>query len=292
MTASTGGPVPRRLYRDDVELSVVGMGGIVLMGMEQGEADRNVAEAIECGVNYYDVAPSYGKGEAEAKLGPALEPFRDDVFLACKTHARDAKTAREHLDSSLRVLRTDHFDLYQFHGLSSVEEAEQVLAPGGAAETFCKAREEGKVHYLGFSAHSEEAALKMIDEMPLDSVLLPINFNCIERGGFGPRVIQRAKQAGLARLSLKALALRPWDEGEERIYDKCWYRPLDDPGLIRLALRYTLAQDVTAAVMPGNERIFWMGVDAAADGVAPLRDKERDELLARTEGACPIFPDS
>ena len=62
--------IPKRIYRDDVELSIIGLGGIVVVGMEQEEADRTVAESVERGVNYFDVAPSYGKGEAQKKWAP------------------------------------------------------------------------------------------------------------------------------------------------------------------------------------------------------------------------------
>ena len=85
-----GAAIPRRRYRDDVELSVIGFGGIVVVGMAQAAADRIVAEAFDRGINYYDVAPSYFDGEAEQKLGDALKPDRQKVFLACKTTRRDA----------------------------------------------------------------------------------------------------------------------------------------------------------------------------------------------------------
>ena len=87
-------PIPRRPYAGDVNLSIIGFGAIVLMGMDQRGANRIVAEVVDKGINYFDVAPSYGGGEAEIKLGPALEPHRKKVFLACKTMSRDAKGAR------------------------------------------------------------------------------------------------------------------------------------------------------------------------------------------------------
>src|ERR1041385_3331965 len=100
-------------------LSLIGFGGVVVMGMEQGDANRIVREAFDRGVNYFDVAPSYG--DAEERLGPALEDLRDKVFLACKTTKRSKSEAAKELRSSLRHLRTDQFDLYQLHALSSVE---------------------------------------------------------------------------------------------------------------------------------------------------------------------------
>ena len=82
-------PVPCRLYKDDIKLSIIGFGGIVLMGQTQTDANREVARAIDRVGNYFDVVPTDCKGEAEEKLGIALKPFRTKGFLACKTQKRD-----------------------------------------------------------------------------------------------------------------------------------------------------------------------------------------------------------
>ena len=112
MTATV--PLPRRIYKNTEELSIIGFGGIVVCSVSQKEADRYVAEAIGLGINYFDVAPSYFEGEAELKLGNALRPWRKGVFLACKTTRRDGAGARQELETSLKRAHTDHFDLYQF----------------------------------------------------------------------------------------------------------------------------------------------------------------------------------
>ena len=289
--AKQHGSIPKRPYRDNVKLSIIGFGGIVVVGMEQALADRTVAESYDRGINYYDVAPSYWDGEAETKLGVALKPYRKKVFLACKTGKRDAKGSAEELEQSLKRLQTDHFDLYQFHAVSSMEEVDQILAPGGAAETFTKARKDGKVRYLGFSAHHAEAAIALIERFPCDSVLFPINYVCYHEGSFGPQVVAKAKEKGVARLALKALAHQPWPEGmkrEQSKYPKCWYKPIDDPELARKALRFTLSEDITAAIPPGDERIYAMALDLAA-GFKPLTAAEREELLSAAKGTAPIF---
>jgi aryl-alcohol dehydrogenase-like predicted oxidoreductase len=236
-------PFPKRRYRDDVELSIVGLGGIVVCGMEQKDADAIVARSFERGINYYDVAPTYFDGEAETKLGTALRPYRNKVFLACKTTQRDAKGARMELERSLERLHTDHFDLYQFHAVTTMDDVERILGPGGAAETFLKARQEGKVRYLGCSAHSEEAALAMLDRFKLDSILFPINFVAFTQANFGPRVIARAKEKGTARLALKSLALTPFKDRHDparAAHPKAWYVPIEDRDLASKALRFTL----------------------------------------------------
>jgi aryl-alcohol dehydrogenase-like predicted oxidoreductase len=120
----------------------------------------------------------------------------------------------------VEALRTDHFDLYQFHRVCTTEDVERIFAPGGAVHTLIKAREEGKVRFLGFSAHTVEAALAMMDCFDFDSVLFPINFVCYGQGSFGRQIVQRAKEKGLARLALKAVAHGPWPEGTERKYPK------------------------------------------------------------------------
>src|SRR5208337_5295873 len=124
-TATNQKPMPRRkLGKTGEELSIVGFAGIVLMNNSQSFANNIVAEAVDRGINYFDVAPSYG--DAQARLGPALEPYRKNVFLACKEGAGREEgdwtkdSAAKTLDESLRQLRTDHVDLYQFHALSKM----------------------------------------------------------------------------------------------------------------------------------------------------------------------------
>jgi len=288
MATTSDGATPKRPFKDGVKLSVIGFGVIVVVGLDQEEANHLVAEAVVRGVNYFDVAPQYGDGEAEEKLGVALQPYRERVFLACKTLRRDARGAEAELERSLKRLRTDHFDLYQFHGVITKEDVDRIFAPGGAIETFAKAREQGKVRFIGFSAHSVEAGLAMMDRFDFDSILFPINFVCYAQGNFGPQVVERAKEKGVARLGLKALARGPWPTGVEHTYSKRWYRPFDDREAARQALRFSLSEDVTAIVPPGDERLYRLTLDLAGS-LEPLARDERQELLASTQGWEPLF---
>ena len=281
------GQLPRRPYgKTGREISIIGFGGIVVSQIEQSEANDMVAWAVDRGVNYFDVAPTYGN--AQERLGPALKPHREGAFLACKTGMRNALGAMGELEESLTLLKTDHLDLYQLHGVTSVEETEKALGPNGAMETFVKAREQGKVRHLGFSAHSVEAAFLAMDQFDFDSVLFPLNVVCMENGDFGPQLIERARQKGVALLALKAMAWQPWPEGAEHKYPKCWYQPTDKRELARLVLSYTLDLPITAAVPPGDGRLFKLAV-RIAQRYQPLTDDERADLLARVEGVTPIF---
>ena len=164
----------RKLGRHDLHLSVLGFGGIVVTDRPQDEADREVAAAIDRGITYFDVAPQYGN--AQERLGPALEPFRNQVTLACKTEQRTGPEAQAALDDSLAKLRTDYFDIYQLHAMTTPEDADAALAPGGALDVILKARDAGKVRLVGFSAHDEATALRLIETEQFDTVLYPLNF--------------------------------------------------------------------------------------------------------------------
>lgn len=285
-------PLPKRPYKPGVELSVIGFGGIVVCGMPQEEGSRRVAAAYDRGVNYFDCAPSYFDGEAEIKLGEALKPYRNKVFLAEKTTRRDAAGAREELERTLRRFHTDHVDLYQFHAVGSMEDVDKILAPKGAAETFLAAKKEGKTRFLGFSAHHAPAALRLLDALQLDSVLFPVNVNAWEHGGFGPQILAKAKEKGAARLALKALALGQWPKDmkrEQRPYPKCWYEPIADRDTAQMALRFTLNQGVTAAVPPGDERIFDLAMDLASQPLPKLSGAELAALKDKVGSREPVF---
>lgn len=271
------------------ELSIVGLGGVVLVDMTQPQADSIVGEAIDRGVNYFDVAPSYGKDqETEKRLGPALRSHRDGVFLACKTGCRDREGAATELRRSLEHLQTDHVDLYQLHAITTREEVEKALGKGGAMEAILEAQRDGRIRHIGFSAHSVEAAFLALDEFPFASALFPINFVNFYEGGFGPQIMARAEEKGAARLALKAMARTNWKEGADRPYPHCWYEPLADPRLAELALRFTLSQPITAAIPPGDPRLFRMAMDIV-DQFRPITTEETEELRTYARGLQPIF---
>ena len=275
----------RTLGKTGEKLSIIGFGGIVVKDATTEEAAARVAEAIDFGVNYFDVAPSYGN--AESMLGPALKPYRKKVFLACKTQKRDRDGARKELEQSLKYLETDHFDLYQLHAVSKLQDVETIFAKDGAMETFLEAKKEGKIRHIGFSAHSVEAALALMDRFDFDTILFPFNFACWYAGNFGPQVMETAKNKGMGILALKSMAERPWKEGEERSVPKAWYRPLDEEEASK-GLRFTLSHPVTAAVPPGDEILFSMALRLALD----FREMDPDEIMSmKTKGLAttPLF---
>ena len=277
----------RSLGKTGEMLSMIGFGGIVVMNATPEEASAAVRHAIDNGVNYFDVAPSYG--DAEVKLGPALEPFRKDVFLACKTGMRTKAEARQELEQSLKNMRTDHFDLYQHHAVTTLEEVDTILGPGGAMETFIEAKAEGKIRFIGFSAHSVEAAMALIERFDFDTILFPFNYATWNAGNFGPQVMAKAKEKNMGILALKAMAKGPWKEGADRTgYPKCWYEPLMSPEDITMGLRFTLSHPVTAAIPPGEEKLFRQALSVSGN-LNPLSKSEIQAIKDKALKGVPLF---
>jgi predicted aldo/keto reductase-like oxidoreductase len=283
----TRGPLERRtLGRTGESLSIIGFGGIVVMNATPAEAADRVAMAVDRGVNYFDVAPSYG--DAESKLGPALEPHRSKVFLACKTQERRRAGALAELERSLGLMRTDHFDLYQHHAVTSLDDVRTIFGPDGAMEAFLEARKAGKVRHLGFSAHSVEAALALMEGFAFDTVLFPFNYRSWHAGDFGPKVAAEAHRRGMGLLALKAMARGPWAEGAVRTHPKCWYEPLSDPEDALLGLRFTLSHPITAAIPPGDESLFSLALDLAPR-ISPLAPDELERVRRLGASGAPLF---
>lgn len=289
-TAPRTDVMPRREYgKTGIKLSIIGFGSYMLNKLPQERADRLVAMAVERGVNYFDVAPTYGN--AEQRLGPALQRYRKDCFLACKTTQRNAKEAEKELQASLKRLGTDHFDLYQLHAINQIKkDVDAVFAKGGAMETFIRAKKSGLVRHLGFSAHSAEAAMAALDRYDFDSILFPVNFACYHKGNFGPQVVAKARAKGAAVLAIKAMAKQKWteDNPNPRKWPNCWYQPMSDAKDAELALKFAMSQSVTSAVSPADAGLFELALRLAPK-VLSITPNEQQELKTLAAGLTPVF---
>ena len=289
LNASPAKPIARRtLGKTGEKLSIIGFGGIVVMNEDTGAASNIVAEAVDRGVNYFDVAPSYGN--AQERLGAALAPYRNKCFLACKTDGRMKDDSRADLEQSLKLLKTDHLDLYQFHALTKMADLDKVLGPGGAIETFEAAKKEGKIRFIGFSVHSVETALAALDRYNFDTVLFPVNWVLFSQANFGPQILKRAQEKNMGILALKGMAKTVWaaDQKQNHPQPKCWYQPAAFPTEASLGLRWTLGHPITAAIPPGDEGYFRLAMDVAQN-YKPLEAHEEQALLSGGHGLEPIF---
>ena len=163
-----------RLGKTELMVTEVGLGGIPIIPLRKAEAVSVIQHCYELGIRFFDSANNYR--DSEEKMGAALENLRNDVVIATKTAIRNAKEASEHIDLALQRLRTDYIDIYQLHNISNDETLEQVLAPGGAYEALDKARNDGKIRFIGFSSHSIPIATKTLKTGLFQTLQFPFNF--------------------------------------------------------------------------------------------------------------------
>lgn len=282
--------LPRREYKPGVEISIIGFAGLMLRKplMDQDNANRVVAKAYERGCNYFDVAPAYG--DAQEKLGPALEPYRKNCFLSCKTKARDAAGCKKDLDNSLKLLRTDHFELYQMHVIKDPQkDVDAAFMKGGAMETILQARKAGVIRYVGVTAHTTEAALAAMNRFDFDSIMFPLNYASIYKGNFGSEILELAKKKNCACIGIKSLCRQEWPAGANRgKWRHLWYEPLSDPTEADLGLRWALSQDIVTTIPPGDETVQFLAFDIAAR-YKPITPEEQQQVQALAARMTPLF---
>ena len=277
--------------RTGLDISAVAYGGIVSMEDGQDLSDRYVAWAIEQGVNYFDVAPSYG--DAEEKLGNSLRPYRNNVHLACKTAQRLRVDAEKELEKSMELLHTDHFDVYQLHAISSMQDVETAFGPGGVMEMVSEFKKKGIASNIGVTAHSEEAALKCLELYDFDTILFPFNWFMNMAHDMGSRLMEEARRRNMGILAMKAFIERKWESEEEHkasCFPKSWCKPIDveDVPFGMAAMKYALNMGAHTLVPPGNYKSFSFAVEHIDECIEhPLSDADRaflGEKLALVRG--------
>ena len=284
----------RNLGKTDFNVSLIGFGGVVssqhfdkavMPGDGQAMSDHFVSWAVEQGINYFDVAPGYG--DAQLLMGNSLAPYRKNVYLACKTARRRRKEAEAEMRESLALLHTDYFDVYQLHGLATMEELETCFGNGGTMELLDEMKRSGTARKIGFTAHSESVAMRALELYDFDSVMFPFNWHMNLGHNMGNRLLPAAKEKGMGVLGIKSMVERAWDE-EERyssIYPKSWCKPFDiqtEPEYLIAALKYTISLGVDILIPPGNFDHFRFAVQHV-DEIAenPLSSEERLMLEQR-----------
>jgi aryl-alcohol dehydrogenase-like predicted oxidoreductase len=264
--------IPRRvLGKTGVEVTCLGLGGegvLRTFGRER-EAREVIARALELGMTYFESARAYSG--SEAYYGLALGERRREIFLASKSHDRTAEGARRHLETTLASMQTDWLDLWQVHDVRSEADLAEIFAPGGAIEAFDRAKQEGKVRFVGVTGHQDPAILrKAFDLYAFDTVLMPVNPAEPAHLSFLDTVLPEARRRGLGVIGMKVLCrglgLRVPGCGSETPW-----------------IRYALAHEVSTVVI-GCDDPVQVARNAAAAATEPMPAAERRELERAVAG--------
>ena len=234
-----------------LKVSRLGFGGIPVQRIDQPRTRELLEAAHKAGVNYIDTARAYTV--SEEWIGQALQQsgLRDEFIIATKCRAITAEEMADELNASLRSLRTDHIELYQFH-TPSPEDFDRIIAPGGALEALKSAHAVGIVEHIGVTAHLAATFEKALACPDIETIMFP--YNIVEQQGAD--LIARCKAAGKAFIAMKPLAGGAIESG-------------------RLAIRYTLANPDVTVVIPGMAELRELSQNvAAAEDTSPLTEEE------------------
>lgn len=203
------GEIPTRVFgRTGEKITIIGQAGGRFPMVSFEEATAVVRRAAELGITYFDNARGYWNGRSEEVYGAVLPPFRKKIFITSKSTGRDRKSAEADLDASLRALKMDYLDLWQIHGVSTMDEVDRIFARGGAIEAFEAARKAGKCRFMGFTGHHDpEVHLEMLKRYKdYDTILMPLNPADPAYLSFEKMVLPAAVQRGLGIQAMKSTA--------------------------------------------------------------------------------------
>ena len=265
-------------------------GAAALAKVTQAEADATLDLLLQYGVNHIDTAASYG--DSELRVGPWMDHYRAQFFLATKTEERTRQDARESLHRSLERLRTDHVDLFQIHGLSDPQEWEIALGPGGALEAFVEAREQGLVRFIGITGHGTTIAAmhtRALERFDFDSVLFPYSHILMQNPRYAADVealLAVCETRQVAVQTIKSLVRAPWDVRPEG--RATWYEPLEEQAAIDKAAHWVLGNPSVFLNTVADIHILPKVLDAASRFQARPSDAEMRDLTT-TQAMAPLF---
>jgi len=276
--AGAPGEIPTRKFgRHDEQVSVVGLGGHTLyLSGSDAEATRIAHAGVDRGIRFFDNAWCYHQGEAQVRMGKALEGIRDKVFLMtkCCSHQKPLpeggkEGAMKMLEESLQRLRTDRIDLWMLHELKGPAEVEKFYGPGGAAEAFDLAKKQGKVRYLGFTGHTDPAMhLKILaGGYPFDASLQPVSaLGTLDSRKFETEVIPELAKRKIAVIGMKGFG------GSKRSSEK---------GLMTAekVMRYSLSYPEVCTHLIGVDKFDYVEQAAVAATKSPMNEDERKAFV-------------
>ncbi len=268
---SPGGLPQRKLGKTGQKVSIICLGGWHIGSIPEQEAISLMHQAIDEGVNFFDNAWDYHQGGSEEVMGKALSSGnrRDKVFLMTKVCDRDYQGAKKQLEDSLRRLKTDHIDLWQFHEINYPEDPEWVFEQGGIKAAI-EARKEGKVRFIGFTGHKDIKFHQAMLEKPFewDTVQMPINIMDAHFRSFQKHVLSTCNRRNIGGIGMKGLA--------------GGHIPKELGISAEVCRRYALSQPISSLVCGITSRKELEQDIGVARNFKPMQPEELEKLLTST----------
>jgi aryl-alcohol dehydrogenase-like predicted oxidoreductase len=284
--------IPKQLFGRTGHASTRAIfGSYALSKATQAEADGILELLLEYGVNHIDTAILYGN--AEKRIGPWMEKYRADLFIATKTRRRTYQGAWDDLQRSLDRLRVDYVDLWQMHGLTSPAGWENAMGPGGTLEAFVEARDKGLVRFLGVTGHGLEAPamhLRSLERFDFDTVLVPCNYSLMQNPKYAAdfkALVKLCRKRNVAVQTIKSIARRPWEK-RPKTYNTYFYEPLETQDAIDKAVHWVLGYPDSFVITAGDMRLLPKMLEAASRFRARPSDAKMAAMAAELEMQ-PIF---
>jgi predicted aldo/keto reductase-like oxidoreductase len=282
-TKKKGDMFYRMLGKTDEEVSLLGIGGFHIgVPKDAEESTRIIRTAVDRGVTFLDNCWDYHEGESEKRMGMALaDGYRDKVFLMSKIDGRTRDAAAKQIDESLERLKTDHVDLMQMHEVIRLEDPDRVFAEGGGYEALAKAKEAGKIRFIGFTGHKDPAVhLRMLDAarehgVRFDTVQMPVNIMDAHFRSFTRQVLPRLVEEGIGPLAMKPF-------GGEYIVKEILRTGVAQP--IEL-LHYSMSLPVSVVITGCDSMTILEQALEAVRTFEPMDAAARQELVGRVKDA-------
>jgi predicted aldo/keto reductase-like oxidoreductase len=278
------------LGRTNHESTIAIFGAAAFYEVSQKQADETMEMVIGSGINHIDVAPSYG--QAEERLGRWIETERSRFFLGCKTMERTREAANNELHHSLELLRTNSFDLYQFHAVNTMADLDQITGSGGALECVLDARDEGILTNIGITGHGLEVPrifLEALKRFNFDTMLFPLNFilyaNQMYRQAAETLLAECARQ-DVGVMIIKSIAKGPW--GDKQKKNTTWYEPFIEKGWIQKSVHFALSQPITGICTAGDVSLV-PEILEACETFETIDISQQEDLISQASEFEPLF---
>ncbi len=187
-----------RLGRTNLTVSKNGFGALPVQRADMETAKAILRRAYEGGINYFDTTRSYT--DSEEKLGKSLSQVREKIIISTKTGAKTVEQFWEHLHTSLKLLKTDYIDIYQFHN------PDFCPRPGdgsGLYEAMLEAKEKGMIRFIGFTNHRLHIAEEAVRSGLYDTLQFPFSYLANDRE---VALVELCREQDVGFICMKALA--------------------------------------------------------------------------------------